>query len=424
MATVVLGVTGCIGAYKACEVLRELQKRGVDVHVVMTQNAARFVSLMTFEALSRHPVFLDQFALGMEGDIRHISLADSADLLLVAPATANCLGKFARGIADDALSTLYTATKAPVLVAPAMNVNMFEHPAVVENMDALRRRGVRFVDPGAGYLACGWLGKGRLAEPADIVAAAMSMLARRSDLEGQSVLVTAGPTVEDIDPVRFVSNRSSGRMGYRLAEAARNRGARVVLVSGPTSLADPTGVETVRVRSAAEMAEAVEKRAADAAIVAMAAAVSDWRPAAVAPQKVKKRDGALSLEMERTADILKRLGAAKGSRFLIGFAAETNGVREYARRKLVEKNLDLIVANDVSKRGQGFAVETNAALLIDPKGEIAVPVVDKRELSERIWDRVVELRAGRTPARAERPREARSQRKPATEPRRPGRKRH
>ena len=423
MATVVLGVTGCIGAYKACEVLRELQKRGVDVHVVMTQNAAGFVSPMTFEALSRHPVFLDQFALGMEGDIRHVSLADAADLLLVAPATANCLGKFARGIADDALSTLYTATKAPVLVAPAMNVNMFEHPAVVENMEALRRRGVRFVDPGAGYLACGWLGKGRLAEPADIVAAAMSMLARRSDLDGQSVLVTAGPTVEDIDPVRFVSNRSSGRMGYRLAEAARDRGARVVLVSGPTSLADPTGLETVRVRSAAEMGAAVEKRAADAAIVAMAAAVSDWRPAAVAPQKVKKRDGALSLDMVRTADILKRLGAAKGSRFLIGFAAETNGVREYARRKLVEKNLDLIVANDVSKRGQGFAVETNAALLIDRKGEIAVPVVDKRELSERIWDRVVELRGGRASARAESPRETRTQRKPATEPRRARRKR-
>ena len=396
MVTVVLGVTGCIGAYKACEVLRELQKRGVDVHVVMTANAAHFVSPMTFEALSRHPVFLDQFALGMEGEIRHISLADAADLLLVAPATANSLGKFARGIADDALSTLYTATKAPVLVAPAMNVNMFEHPAVVENMEALRRRGVRFVDPGAGYLACGWLGKGRLAEPADIVAAAMSMLARRSDLDGQSVLVTAGPTVEDIDPVRFVSNRSSGRMGYRLAEAARDRGARVVLVSGPTSLADPTGLETVRVRSAAEMGAAVEKRAADAAIVAMAAAVSDWRPAAVAPQKVKKRDGALSLDMVRTADILKRLGAAKGSRFLIGFAAETNGVREYARRKLVEKNLDLIVANDVSKRGQGFAVETNAALLIDRKGEVPVPVVDKRELSDRIWDRVVELRGGRT----------------------------
>ncbi len=409
MATLVLGVTGCIGAYKACEVLRELQKRGVDVHVVMTENAARFVSPMTFEALSRHPVFLDQFALGMEGDIRHISLADAAELLLVAPATANSLGKFARGIADDALSTLYTATRAPVLVAPAMNVNMFGHPAVVENMKMLRRRGVRFVDPGSGYLACGWLGKGRLAEPGDIVAAAMAILERRHDLDGQRVVVTAGPTIEDIDPVRFVSNRSSGRMGYRLAEAARDRGAKVVLVAGPTSLSDPAGVETVRVRSAREMAGAVERHAADATVVAMAAAVSDWRPATVAARKVKKQAGGLSLEMVRTPDILKGLGAAKGSRFLIGFAAETNGVREYARRKLVEKNLDLIVANDVSKRGQGFAVETNAALLIDRKGEVEVPVMDKRELSERIWDRVVELRGG--------------QRKQATEPRRARRKR-
>ncbi|HET7291867.1 MAG TPA: bifunctional phosphopantothenoylcysteine decarboxylase/phosphopantothenate--cysteine ligase CoaBC [Vicinamibacteria bacterium] len=398
MPTVVLGVTGCIGAYKACEVLRELQRRGADVHVVMTANAARFVSPMTFEALSRHPVFLDQFALGMEGDIRHVSLADAADLLLVAPATANSIGKFARGIADDSLSTLYTATKAPVLVAPAMNVNMFEHPAVVENMETLRRRGVRFVDPGSGYLACGWLGKGRLAEPAEIVAAALAILERRRDLEGQVVVVTAGPTVEDIDPVRFVSNRSSGRMGYRLAEAARDRGARVVLVSGPTSLGDPAGVETVRVRSAAQMQEAVVSRSGDATIVAMAAAVSDWRPAAVASQKVKKGEGALRLEMVRTPDILKGLGAAKGARFLIGFAAETNGVREYARKKLAEKNLDLIVANDVSKDGQGFAVETNAALLIDRNGEVEVPVVDKRELAERIWDRVVELRARRRPA--------------------------
>ena len=413
MPTVVLGVTGCIGAYKACEVLRELQKRGVDVHVVMTQNAARFVSPMTFEALSRHPVFLDQFALGMEGDIRHISLADAAELLLVAPATANSLGKFARGIADDSLSTLYTATKAPVLVAPAMNVNMFEHPAVVENMETLRRRGVRFVEPGSGYLACGWLGKGRLAEPAEIVAAALAILERRHDLEGQSVLVTAGPTVEDIDPVRFVSNRSSGRMGYRLAEAARDRGARVVLVSGPTSLANPASVETVRVRSAEQMAAAVDKHARDATIVAMAAAVSDWRPATVAPQKVRKHDAAPSLELVRTPDILKGLGAAKGSRFLIGFAAETNGVREYARKKLVEKNLDLIVANDVSKRGQGFAVETNAALLIDRKGEVEVPVVDKRELAERIWDRVVELRGTGNKATESQ----RAKRSRATEPR-------
>jgi phosphopantothenoylcysteine decarboxylase/phosphopantothenate--cysteine ligase len=393
MATVVLGVTGCIGAYKACEVLRELQKRGVDVHVVMTQNATRFVSPMTFEALSRHPVFVDQFALGMEGEIRHIGLADAAELLLVAPATANSLGKFARGIADDALSTLYTATKAPVLVAPAMNVNMFEHPAVVENMETLRRRGVRFVDPGAGYLACGWLGKGRLAEPADIVAAAMAMLARRRDLEGQEVLVTAGPTLEDIDPVRFVSNRSSGRMGYRLAEAARDRGARVVLISGPTSLPDPAGVETVRVRSAGEMAEAVERRAGDAAIVAMAAAVSDWRPATVAAQKVKKKDGALSLEMVRTPDILKRLGAAKGQRFLIGFAAETNGVREYARRKLEEKNLDLIVANDITQAGAGFDVDTNIVRLLFRDGTLEeLPQLSKDEVAHRLLDRIAARR--------------------------------
>jgi phosphopantothenoylcysteine decarboxylase/phosphopantothenate--cysteine ligase len=390
--TLALGVTGCIGAYKACEVLRELQRRDVDVHVVMTQNAARFVSPMTLEALSRHPVFLDQFALGMESDIRHVSLADAAELLLVAPATANSLGKFARGIADDALSTLFTATKAPVLVAPAMNVNMFEHPAVLENMEILRRRGVRFVDPGSGYLACGWLGRGRLAEVAEIVSAAMGLLGRRRDLEGQTVLVTAGPTVEDIDPVRFVSNRSSGRMGYRLAEAARDRGARVVLVSGPTALADPTGVETVRVRSAQQMAAAVGQHAQTASVVVMAAAVSDWRPKRSEPHKLKKRPGELSLQLERTPDILAELGARKGERFLVGFAAETRELRENARRKLADKNLDLIVANDVSKQGQGFAAEQNAALLIDSQGERAVGLVGKRELADRIWDRVVELR--------------------------------
>ncbi len=393
MPSVVLGVTGCIGAYKACEVLRGLQKRDVDVHVVMTRNAAHFVSPMTFEALSRHPVFLDQFALGSEGDIRHVSLADAADLLLVAPATANCLAKFAHGIADDALSTLYTATKAPVLIAPAMNVNMFEHPAVALNMEILRRRGVRFVEPGAGYLACGWLGKGRLAEPDDVVAAALSVLQRRRDLEGLLVLVTAGPTVEDIDPVLFVSNRSSGRMGYRLAEAARDRGARVVLVSGPTELVDPAGVETVRVRSAQQMADAVVARAEAGAIVAMAAAVSDWRPGSASPQKLKKQEGSLSLDMVRTPDILKGLGADKRGRFLIGFAAETQDVRAHARKKLVEKNLDLIVANDVSRAGQGFGAETNAGLLIDPSGEVEVALMGKRELAERIWDRVVELRS-------------------------------
>ena len=301
MTTVVLGVTGCIGAYKACEVLRELQKREVDVQVVMTQAATRFVAPMTFEALSRHGVFIDQWALGEQSDIRHISLADSADLLLVAPATANILGKFARGIADDALSTLYTATTAPVVVAPAMNVNMFSHPAVTENLEILKSRGVRVVEPGAGYLACGWLGKGRLAEVPEIVEAAMAALARRTDLAGETVLVTAGPTVEDIDPVRFVSNRSTGRMGYRLAEAARDRGARVVLVSGPVALPAPSGIELVAVRSAEEMARAVAARVGPATIVAMAAAVADYRPATVSPTKVKKTDGPAALEMVRTS---------------------------------------------------------------------------------------------------------------------------
>ena len=393
MPTVVLGVTGCIGAYKACEVLRELQRRDVDVHVVMTEHATRFVGAVTFEALSRHPVFVDQFALGADGDIRHISVADAADLLLVAPATANTLGKFARGIADDALSTLFLATTAPVLVAPAMNVNMFRHPAVVENLEMLRARGVGVIEPGTGYLACGWLGEGRLAEVPEIVDAAMAALQRRRSLEGESVVVTAGPTVEDIDPVRFISNRSSGRMGYRLAEVARDRGAKVVLVAGPTALAAPRGVEVVAVRSADEMAKAVLDKAAAAGIVAMAAAVSDYRPAEKAASKVKKQDGGQKLDLVRTPDILKSLGDSKEKRFLIGFAAETERLLESARKKRTEKRVDLMVANDVSRNGAGFASDKNAAVLIDAKGETELPLMSKRELAERIWDRVAELRA-------------------------------
>ena len=393
MPVVVLGVTGCIGAYKACEVLRELQKRAVDVHVVMTAHATRFVSALTFESLSQHPVFVDQFELGENSDIRHISLADAADLLLVAPATANTVGKFAQGIADDALSTLFLATKAPVLVAPAMNVNMFEHEAVVANLETLRRRGVGIVEPGSGYLACGWLGRGRLAEVPEIVEAAMGALARRHSMAGQRVLVTAGPTVEDIDPVRFVSNRSSGRMGYRLAEAARDRGATVTLVSGPTSIAPPAGLELVAVRSAEEMAGAVNQRAPSIDIVVMAAAVSDYRPASVSDVKIKKADGSFSLEMVRTPDILRGLGQSKGALFLVGFAAETDHLREHARKKLREKNLDLLVANTVGQEGSGFAADSNAAVLMDADGETEVPLTSKRELAERIWDRVVELRA-------------------------------
>ena len=398
MPRVVLGVTGCIGAYKACEVLRELQKRGADVHVVMTQNAQRFVTATTFEALSQHPVFTDQFALGSQSEIQHVSLADSADVLLVAPATANIVGKFARGIADDALSTLYTATHAPLVIAPAMNVNMFEHEAVVENLELLEARGATVVEPGSGYLACGWLGKGRLAEPVEIVEATLGVLARTRDLEGVNVLVTAGPTAEDIDAVRFVSNRSSGKMGYRVAEAARDRGAKVVLVSGPTSLRAPRGVLLVAVRSAEEMAAAVQQHAAAAEIVVMAAAVSDYRPASAAPGKLKKTDGPAVLELVRTPDILQSLGAQKGKRILVGFAAETEQVEEYAAGKLRAKNLDLIVANDVSRRDAGFGGDRNAALLIDAAGDsVPVPLMSKRELAERILDRVVELRGARGP---------------------------
>jgi phosphopantothenoylcysteine decarboxylase/phosphopantothenate--cysteine ligase len=390
---VVLGVTGCIGAYKACEVLRELQRQGVDVHVVMTEAATRFVSPMTFEALSRHPVFHDQFALGENGEIRHISLADDADLLLVAPATANCLGKFTHGIADDALSTLYLATKAKVLVAPAMNVNMFEHAAVQQNLATLRSRGVGVIEPGEGYLACGWLGKGRLAEVGEIVKAALAALGSRRDLERESVLVTAGPTLEDLDPVRFVSNRSTGTMGYRLAEAARDRGARVVLVSGPTALPEPAGVTFESVRSAAEMKAAVERHVAQATVVIAAAAVSDYRPAEASPSKLKKTDGPLRVEMVRTADILKGLGEAKGSRLLVGFAAETEDLLANARKKLAAKNLDLIVANDVTAEGAGFGGETNAVVLLRRDGQRRdVPLASKREVADRILDEVIALR--------------------------------
>ena len=394
MPVVVLGVTGCIGAYKACEVLRELQRRDVDVRVVMTAAATRFVTPMTFEALSRHPVFHDQWALGASGEIPHISLADEADLLLVAPATANIVGKFARGIADDALSTLYLATRAPVVIAPAMNVNMFEHPAVQENLATLRARGTSVVEPGEGYLACGWLGKGRLAEVGEIVEAALSVLRRRRDLEGETVLVTAGPTVEDIDPVRFVSNRSSGKMGYRLAEAARDRGARVILVSGPTSLAAPHGVEVVGVRSAEEMQRAVADRVFSATVVIAAAAVSDYRPAETSASKVKKTDGGATLALVRTPDILKGLGEAKGGRVLVGFAAETEDLVANARKKLEAKNLDLIVANDVTAPGTGFGGDTNAVALVRRDGSrVDVPLASKREVAERILDEVRALRA-------------------------------
>lgn len=394
MAMIALGVCGGIGAYKSVEVLRGLQKQGHDVVVVMTRSARRFVGELTFEAISRHRVLTSQFAPGANSDIEHISLASSIDLLLVAPATANIIGKFAGGIADDFLTSLYLATKAPVLVAPAMNTHMLEHAAVQQNLDVLARRGVRFVDPGSGFLACGWIGKGRLAEPAEIVGAVGELLSPAGPLSGRTVVVTAGPTWEAIDPVRFVGNRSSGKMGYALAAAARSRGARVVLISGPSSLAAPAGVEVVHVTSAAQMREATVARAPQAEVVIMAAAVADYMPAAPADQKLHKDRDNLTLTLVRTPDILRELSALRaGSRrpLLVGFAAETTDVVASARTKRREKGIDLIVANDVSRTDAGFEVDDNEVTLVSEDGEESLPLQPKAAVAARVVERIESL---------------------------------
>jgi phosphopantothenoylcysteine decarboxylase / phosphopantothenate---cysteine ligase len=396
MAMIAVGVCGGIGAYKSVEVVRGLQKQGHDVVAVMTRSARKFVGELTFEAITRHRVLTSQFEPGANSDIEHIALASSIDLLIVAPATANILGKFANGIADDFLTSLYLATKAPVLVAPAMNTNMLEHPAVQRNIEALAARGTCFVEPGAGYLACGWIGKGRLAEPADIVRAAEQMLTPSGPLRGKTVIVTAGPTREAIDPVRFLGNRSSGKMGYALAAAARARGANVVLISGPTALQPPAGVELVRVTSAAEMRDAVVPRAAQAEVVIMAAAVADYAPAATAPQKIRKDADTFTLSLVRTADILAELGAQRpsGERpLLVGFAAETTDVIASARRKLREKKVDLVIANDVSRGDAGFEVDTNEVTLVSTGGEEALPLQSKSGIAVQVIQRIETLLA-------------------------------
>ena len=400
MGLIALGVTGGIGAYKAVEIARGLQKQGHDVTAIMTRAAKRFVGPLTFEAITRREVITDQWKPGANADIEHISLASSADLLLVAPATANAIGKFANGIADDFLSSLYLATTAPVLMAPAMNTNMFAHPAVVRNLEALAARGVMFVEPGDGYLACGWIGKGRLAEPAEVVAAALRVLAPKGPLAGTRVLVTAGPTLEDIDPVRFVGNRSSGRMGYAIAAEAARRGARVTLVSGPTKIDPPRTEALVQVRSAAEMHEAVLARAAANDVVIMAAAVADYTVATPEAQKIAKQDGPLVLTLTRTRDILGDLGrmpsrAAQGRPILIGFAAETHDLHDHARGKLDRKGIDLIVANDVSQPGVGFDTSTNAVSIISRDGIDQVTLQSKSAVAARILDRVEPLIASR-----------------------------
>ncbi len=398
-----LGVTGGIGAYKSVEVARGLQKRGHDVVAIMTRSARRFVGEVTFEAITRRPVITDQFARGVNADIEHIALATQIGLLLVAPATANIIGKFANGIADDFLTSLYLATRAPVVIAPAMNTNMLEHPAVQRNLQTLAARGVTFVDPGEGFLACGWIGKGRLAEPEAIVDAAERRLRPAGSLLGRRVVVSAGPTYEDLDPVRYVGNRSSGRMGYAIAEEASRRGAHVVLVSGPTNLQAPGGVEVERVRSASDMHRAMRAHADGADAVIMAAAVADYTPAAgPAGTKIEKSDGPLTVTFTRTPDILAELGRGRqGSALpiLVGFAAETGDPRPRARQKLASKQIDLIVANDVSRSDAGFDVETNAAVLISAGEEVETPLLLKSGLASVILDKVEQVLASRIPAR-------------------------
>jgi phosphopantothenoylcysteine decarboxylase/phosphopantothenate--cysteine ligase len=396
---VALAVTGCIGAYKAAVLLRLLQEAGADVRVAMTDAAQRFVAPLTFEALSGHPVVTSMWEdPSPTGEIRHIELAQWCDLLLVAPATANTLAKFAHGICDDFVSTLHISTTAPVMVAPAMNVEMWHHPATQENLERLRARGVHVVAPGSGYLACGMVGEGRLAEPDEIARRAVELLrgplASTGDLAGERVLVTAGPTREPIDPVRFITNRSSGRMGYAIAEAARARGASVVLVTGPVAIPPPEGVEVVRVETAEEMARATLAHFERATLVIKSAAVADYRPVAVADRKIKKGEGGMTVELERTTDVLAELGRQKGDRVLVGFAAETNDLVANARKKLESKNADLIVANDVTREGAGFDGDTNIAVLVGRDGRAdELPMMSKRELADRILDAAAALRS-------------------------------
>jgi phosphopantothenoylcysteine decarboxylase/phosphopantothenate--cysteine ligase len=395
MSLIALGVTGGIGAYKAVEVARGLQKRGHEVVAVMTHSATRFVGPVTFEAITRRQVITDQFETGMNADIEHIAIASTIDLLLIAPATANIIGKLAHGIADDFLSTLYTATRAPLLIAPAMNTQMFEHEAVRRNLDTLAARGARFVEPGEGYLACGWIGKGRLAEPDEIVAAAEAILRPEGPLRGQRVLVTAGPTYEDVDPVRYIGNRSSGRMGYAVAAEAAHRGAQVTLITGPTTIAVPAVREVVTVRGAAAMREAVMARVGDADVVVMAAAVADYTPVEKAEQKVAKAGETLTLVLKKTADILGELGqrriAKGGGPLLVGFAAETEDVIAHATAKREKKHADLIVANDVSRTDAGFDVDTNAVTIVGPGGADTLPLQSKSRVAAEILNRVETL---------------------------------
>lgn len=395
---IVLGVCGGIAAYKAAATTSKLTQAGALVHVILTESALQFIQPLTFQALSHLPVYTDTFTEPDPHVISHIELADQADLVLIAPATANVIGKMANGIADDMLTTTVLATKAPVMVAPAMNVNMYGHPAVMANMDKLASYGYRFIEPGVGLLACGWVGKGRLAEPEEIVEYVRQWFASEEekpalsaqDLQGKHVLITAGPTREKIDPVRYITNHASGKMGYAIAEAARDRGAKVTLISGPTALARPEGVEFIAVESVQEMFDAVMEHLPHCDIVVKSAAVSDYRPKHVEAHKMKKGDGPLVLELDKAPDILKTIGERKTKQFVVGFAAETQNVLQHAQSKLERKNLDMIVANNVLLEGAGMGSDTNIVTLLARGGEqLALDKLSKRAVADKLFDAVL-----------------------------------
>ena len=389
---IVLGVTGGIAAYKAAEFVRLLVKKGAHVHVVMSQNAQEFVTPLTFQTLSGNPVVTDPFALLEDSQIGHIALADLAELIVILPATANIIGKIANGIADDFLSTMVMASKAPVLFAPSMNVNMWQNQALQKNIQILLERGYQIIEPGEGELACHWYGKGRLAELDEVMEKAEDLFCQK-DLKGERILITAGPTQEPIDPVRFITNHSSGKMGYALALVAKRRGAEVILVTGPALLSLPRrDIEVIPIHTAAEMREAVLSHVEECTVVIKAAAVSDYRPRIISKTKLKKAEPHYSLELERTTDILGEVGKRKDDRIVVGFAAETEDLIANARRKLLEKNLDFIVVNDVTKPGSGFNSDTNQVKILFPSGEVKdLPMMSKEEVSQVILDDVATL---------------------------------
>jgi len=389
---VVLGVTGGIACYKAVELVRLLVKNGFKVRVIMTRGAMEFVTPLTFQTLSGNPVATETFSLTQESEIGHINLADSADLFVIAPATANVIGKLASGIADDLLTTVLMATQAPVLLAPAMNIHMYENVIVQENLRKLRRVGYRIMDPAEGYLACGYEGKGRLPDP-EKISDEIERLLRKKDLAGENFLITAGPSREPLDPVRYISNRSSGKMGYALARAALRRGATVALVSGPTALEPPSGARLIEVNTAAEMREAVLKEYPHSSAVIMAAAVADYHAVAPSGQKIKRGVGDLELRLIPNPDILKELGQNKDGKWLVGFAAETENLTANAQKKLREKNLDIVIANNVAEEGSGFDGDTNVGTIIDRTGAVrSLPLMSKDDLADCIYDHYLALK--------------------------------